>query len=185
MKVLGAVARAIDIANEQIGRGAAWLALIMVLLQFTVVLMRYVFGIGSIFMQEGVIYLHGALFLVGAGYTLLHGGHVRVDIFYRDARPRRKALIDLLGTVLFLLPVCVVIGWASLPYVAQSWVNLEGSRETSGIPAVFVLKSFILLFVVLIALQGVSLLLYSILILAGAEAPEPEPEPESKKSEPV
>ena len=162
--MLGAVARAIDIANEQIGRGAAWLALIMVLLQFTVVLMRYVFGIGSIFMQEGVIYLHGALFLVGAGYTLLHGGHVRVDIFYRDARPRRKALIDLLGTVLFLLPVCVVIGWASLPYVAQSWVNLE---------------------VVLIALQGVSLLLHSILILAGAEAPEPEPEPESKKSEPV
>ena len=178
MKILGAVACAMDIANDRIGRGAAWLALIMVLLQFTVVLMRYVFGIGSIFMQEGVIYLHGALFLVGAGYTLLHGGHVRVDIFYRDARPRRKALVDLLGTLLFLLPVCVVSGWASVPYVAQSWVNLEGSRETSGSPAVFVLKSFILLFVVLIALQGVSLLLHSILILTGAEEPEPEkPEP--------
>ena len=174
MKMLGAVARAIDIVNEQIGRGAAWLALIMVLLQFAVVLMRYLFGIGSIFMQEGVIYLHAALFLVGAGYTLLHGGHVRVDIFYRDARPRHKALIDLLGTLLFLLPVCVVIGWASLPYVAQSWVNLEGSRETSGIPAVFVLKSLILLFVVLIALQGISILLHSILILTGAEEPEPE-----------
>jgi TRAP-type mannitol/chloroaromatic compound transport system permease small subunit len=87
-------------------------------------------------------------------------------------------LIDLLGALLFLLPVCIVIGWASVPYVAQSWVSLEGSRETSGIPAVFVLKSFILLFVVLIALQGVSLLLHSILILTGAEAPEPEkPEP--------
>ena len=174
MKMLGAVARTIDLVNEWIGRGAAWLALIMVLLQFTVVLMRYVFGLGSIFMQEGVIYLHAALFLVGAGYTLLHGGHVRVDIFYRDARPRRKALIDLLGTLLFLLPVCVVIGWASAPYVAQSWDTLEGSRETSGIPAVFALKSLILLFVFLIALQGVSLILNSILTLAGAEKPAPE-----------
>ncbi len=169
MRILGVLAHAIDTVNERIGRGAAWLALIMVLLQFTVVVMRYVFGLGSIFMQEGVIYLHAALFLVGAGYTLLHGGHVRVDIFYREAGPRRKALIDLLGTLLFLLPVCVVIGWASAPYVAQSWATLEGSRETSGIPAVFALKSLILLFVVLIALQGVSLMLHSILTLAGAE----------------
>ena len=179
MNNLGAVARAIDAVNERIGRGVAWFALIMVLLQFTVVVMRYVFGLGSIFMQEGVIYLHAALFLVGAGYTLLHGGHVRVDIFYRDAAPRRKALVNLLGTLLFLLPVCAVIGWASLPYVAQSWDVLEGSRETSGIPAVFVLKSFILLFVVLIALQGISLILHSILILAGAENPAPD------KQEPV
>ena len=96
MNILGAVARAIDAVNERIGRGVAWFALLMVLLQFTVVVMRYVFGLGSIFMQEGVIYLHAALFLCGAGYTLLHGGHVRVDIFYRDASPRRKALVDLI-----------------------------------------------------------------------------------------
>ena len=174
MRILAALARTIDGVNERIGRAAAWLALVMVLLQFTVVVMRYVFGVGSIFMQEGVIYLHAALFLAGAGYTLLHGGHVRVDIFYRDATPRRKALVDLLGTLLFLLPVCVVIGWASAPYVAQSWDTLEGSRETSGIPAVFVLKSLILLFVVLITLQGVSLVLHSILTLAGAEEGAPE-----------
>ena len=176
---MAAVARAIDVVNERIGRGAAWLALTMVLLQFTVVLMRYVFGLGSIFMQEGVIYLHAGLFLAGAGYTLLHGGHVRVDIFYRDAGPRRKALVDLFGTLFFLLPVCVMIGWASVPYVAQSWEVLEGSRETSGIPAVFILKSLILLFVVLIALQGVSLMLHAILTLAGAEEQAPE------KQEPV
>ncbi len=170
MRALAAAARAIDAVNETVGRAAAWLALAMVLLEFVVVVMRYVFGVGFIAMQEGVIYLHAGLFLVGAGYTLLHGGHVRVDIFYRDARPARRALVDLAGVVLFLLPVCVVIGWASWPYVGQSWSVFEGSKETSGIPAVYALKSLILAFVVLIALQGVSLALHAVLTLAGREA---------------
>ena len=106
MRALAAAARAIDAVNETVGRAAAWLALAMVLLEFVVVVMRYVFGVGFIAMQEGVIYLHAGLFLVGAGYTLLHGGHVRVDIFYRDAPPARRAVVDLAGVVLFLLPVC-------------------------------------------------------------------------------
>ena len=101
LSVIAALTRAIDVVNEHVGRVASWLALLMVLLQFVVVVMRYIFGWGFIAMQEGVIYLHATLFLVGAGYTLLHGGHVRVDIFYRDARPRRRALIDLLGVILF------------------------------------------------------------------------------------
>ena len=167
LSALTALSRAIDAANEHIGRVASWLALLMVLLQFIVVVMRYIFGVGFIFMQEGVIYLHATLFLVGAGYTLLHGGHVRVDIFYRDARPRRRALVDLLGVILFLLPVCVVIGWASWPYLEQSWSVFEGSKETSGIHAVYALKSMIMVFVVLIALQGVSLALHALLALAG------------------
>ena len=169
LSALTALSRAIDAANEHIGRVASWLALLMVLLQFIVVVMRYIFGVGFIFMQEGVIYLHATLFLVGAGYTLLHGGHVRVDIFYRDARPRRRALVDLLGVILFLLPVCVVIGWASWPYLEQSWSVYEGSKETSGIHAVYALKSMILVFVVLIALQGVSLALHAALTLAGRD----------------
>jgi TRAP-type mannitol/chloroaromatic compound transport system permease small subunit len=173
---IAVLSRAIDRLNEMIGRGAAWFALAMVLLQFVVVLMRYVFGVGSIMMQEGVIYLHAALFLCGAGYTLLHGGHVRVDIFYRDASPRRKALVDLMGTVFFLLPVCAIIVWAALPYVEQSWGVLEGSKETSGIPAVFALKSLILLFAALMALQGVSLALRSFLVLCG-HAPGAEMRP--------
>ena len=142
----------------------------MVLLQFVVVVLRYIFGVGFIAMQEGVIYLHATLFLLGAGYTLLHGGHVRVDIFYRDARPRRRALVDLLGVIFLLLPVCVIIGWATWPYLAQSWSVFEGSKETSGIHAVYVLKSMILAFVVLIALQGISLVLHAVLTLAGREA---------------
>ena len=170
LAALGALARAIDTANEHIGRVAAWLALGMVLLQFVVVVMRYIFGVGFIAMQEGVIYLHATLFLVGAGYTLLHGGHVRVDILYRSARPRRRALVDLMGVIFFLLPVCAIIGWASWPYLEQSWSVYEGSKETSGIHAVYALKSMILVFVVLIALQGVSLALRAALTLAGRDA---------------
>ena len=170
LSALAALTRVIDAANEHIGRVASWLALLMVLLQFVVVVMRYIFGVGFIFMQEGVIYLHATLFMVGAGYTLLHGGHVRVDIFYRDARPRLRALVDLLGVILFLLPVCVVIGWASWPYLEQSWSVFEGSKETSGIHAVYALKTMIMVFVVLIAFQGISLALRAALTLAGREA---------------
>jgi len=173
---LAAFSRAIDQLNEYFGRGAAWSAFAMVLLQFTVVIMRYVFGIGSILMQEGVIYLHAALFLCGAGYTLLHGGHVRVDIFYRTASRRHKALVDLLGVIFFLFPVCVIIAWAALPYVGQSWGTWEGSKETSGIPAVFALKSLILLFVALVALQGISLALRSFLTLSGHAPDEEQPQ---------
>ena len=81
MKPLDIFAQKIDAANSVIGRTTAWLALIMVLVQFVVVMMRYVFGVGSIMMQESVIYMHAFLFMLGAGYTLLQGGHVRVDIF--------------------------------------------------------------------------------------------------------
>lgn len=168
MNALVNTVRVIDALNERIGRFTAWFALVMVLLQFAVVVLRYVFGFGSIFMQEGVIYLHAGLFLLGAGYTLLHGGHVRVDIFYREASPKRRAFVDLVGSALFLLPVCVIIAWASWSYVGQSWQNFEGSKETSGIPAVFILKSIILAFVVLVSLQGISLALRSCLTLLGA-----------------
>ena len=170
LSALAGLTRVIDAANEHIGRVASWLALLMVLLQFIVVVMRYFFGVGFIAMQEGVIYLHGTLFMVGAGYTLLHGGHVRVDIFYRDARPQRRALVDLLGVILFLLPVCVVIGWASWPYLAQSWSVFEGSKETSGIHAVYALKTMILVFVILMAFQGLSLAFHAVLTLAGRKA---------------
>ena len=170
MNIVRAIIQTIDAFNNRIGITIAWAALAMVTVQFVVVIMRYVYGIGSIFMQESVTYLHATLFMVGAGYTLLHGGHVRVDIFYRTAAPRRNALVDLFGVLLFLIPVCVLIGWSSWPYVQQSWSVFEGSREVSGIQGVFLLKSVILVFVVLMILQGISLALRSVLILAGAEA---------------
>ena len=157
----------IDRVNWRVGTTIAWLALFMVLVQFALVLMRYVFGIGSIMTQESLIYAHGALFMIAAGYTLLVGGHVRVDIFYRAASPRRKAWVDLLGVVFLLIPVCLLIWRYSLPYVLSSWAVLEGSRETSGIQGVYLLKSSILVFVVLMILQGVALAFRSALVIAG------------------
>ena len=119
-------------------------------------MLRYAFGMGSIWLSESIIYGHAALFMLAAAWTLREGGHVRVDIFYADAAPRTKAWIDLLGALLLLLPFMLVLLWLSLPYVARSWAILERSRETSGLPAVFLLKTLIPLFAVLMALQGIA-----------------------------
>ena len=146
IRVLTALAKGIDAINQSVGGAVSWLALILVLLQFAIVVLRYVFGVSSIQMQEGVVYLHSTLFLLAAGYTLLAEGHVRVDIFYREAPPKRKAIVDLLGSLGLLLPVMVLILWVSFPYVERSWSVFEGSKETSGIHAVFLLKSVILVF---------------------------------------
>jgi TRAP-type mannitol/chloroaromatic compound transport system permease small subunit len=178
VRFLHGLARAIDRLNESIGVTVAWLALALVLVEFTVVLMRYVFGIGSVKMQESIVYMHAIVFMVAAGYTLLHNGHVRCDIFYAAAAPGRRALIDLIGVAVFLLPTCALIAWPAWPYVAQAWAVREGSPEGSlGIPAVFLLKSIILVFVGLVALQGIALALHSMLRLAGAEAEAAAPAP--------
>ena len=178
MQGLISIAKAIDSFNERLGSWIAWLALIMVLVQFVVVLMRYVFGMGSIAMQESIIYMHGLLFMLGAGYTLLHDGHVRVDIFYREATPKHKARVDIFGVVAFLIPVCILIWVYSWPYVQNSWRVFEGSKETSGIQAVFLLKTVVLVFCVLVALQGLSLLIHSLAVLREKEAPHPAEEHE-------
>ena len=146
MKALSSFAAAIDSLNLRIGHAIAWLTLSMVLVQFTVVVLRYVFGLGFIWMQEGILYLHGTMFMVGASYALLRDGHVRVDVFYRDASSRFKAWVDLLGSLFLLIPVCGLIFWSSWPYVKMSWIALEGSMETSGIQAIFLLKTVILVF---------------------------------------
>jgi TRAP-type mannitol/chloroaromatic compound transport system permease small subunit len=164
------LARAIDRLNETIGCVVAWLALLLVLAEFAVVLMRYVFGVGSVKMQESIVYMHAIIFMVAAGYTLLHDGHVRCDIFYAAAPARRRAIVDLLGVTLFLLPTCALIFWVAWPYVAQAWAVREGSPEGSlGIRGVYLLKSVILLFAGLVALQGIALAIHSALRLAGFE----------------
>lgn len=165
MDVVARIARDIDRFNERVGRVVAWVALTMVLMQFAVVVLRYIFGIGSILMQESVFYMHGVLFMIGAGYTLLHDGHVRVDIFYREASKKHKALVDLAGVIVFLIPISGLIWWAGWSYVARSWSVFEGSQETSGIPALFLLKTVILVFATLVPLQGVSMAARSILVL--------------------
>ena len=161
------LANTIDKLNAAIGRGAAWLALVIVVLQFALVVARYVFSLGSIWLSETVIYAHAALFLLAAAWTLQLGGHVRVDIFYADATPRTKAWIDLIGALALLFPVMLVLLWLSWPYAARSWAVLERSQEASGLPLVFVLKSFIPAFAVLMALQGVAQAVRAVLVLRG------------------
>lgn len=162
------LANAIDASNDWIGRAIAWLTLGMVLTEFTVVLSRYVFGLGSTLMQESIVYMHATVFLMCAGYALVYNGHVRCDIFYAVATPRKKAIIDLVGTFLFLIPMCILIGWMAWPYVRASWAVMEVSQEGRlGIPAVFLLKTLILVFAGLLAVQAVSLVLQSALLLAG------------------
>ena len=160
----------IDALSTAIGRAVAWCLLFMVLAEFALVLMRYVLGVGSIWLQESVLYAHGAVFMLAAAWTLAADGHVRVDIFYADAAPRSKALVDLLGALLLLLPFALALVVLSWRYAGRSWAIFEGSRETSGMPAVFLLKSLIPLFAALLALQGLAQALRAALVLAGAAA---------------
>lgn len=150
------LSRLIDRLNRTIGRSAAWLALAMVLVQFAVVVLRYVFGIGSIMMQEAIIYMHGVLFMMAAADTLLQDEHVRVDIFYAAATPERQALINLLGCALLVIPFCILLAYYAYDYVAISWSVREGSRETSGIQGIYLLKTVILVFAAQLVLQAVS-----------------------------
>jgi TRAP-type mannitol/chloroaromatic compound transport system permease small subunit len=113
--------------------------------------------------------MHATVFLACAGYALVHNGHVRCDIFYAAATPRNKAVIDIIGTFLFLLPMCILIWWMAWPYVRASWAVMEVSQEGRlGIPAVFLLKTLLLVFAGLLAVQAMSLILQSALLLAGA-----------------
>ena len=134
-----------------------WLILAMALVQFAVVILRYVFGLNFIFMQESLTYMHGAVFLIAAGYALVTDDHVRVDIFYRGASPKKRALIDFAGTYLLLFPVCLLILWTATDYVGKSWAVGEGSNEQSGIQAVFLLKSMIPAFAILVSMAGFAL----------------------------
>jgi TRAP-type mannitol/chloroaromatic compound transport system permease small subunit len=170
---LAICAAAIDRLTAAVGRAVTWCLIAMVLLQVTVVLMRYVLGLGSIWLTEAIIYAHATLFMAAAAWTLQRGGHVRVDIFYADASPRTRAIVDLLGALLLLLPFIAVLAWFALPYVARSWAILERSREASGLPLVFLLKTLIPLFALLLALQGIAQVVRAWLTLTGGAPADP------------
>jgi len=155
--------------NETVGRCVSWLVLAMVLITFCIVVLRYVFNTGWIAMQEAVTYLHATVFLLGAAYTLKQNGHVRVDIFYQKMSPKSQAIIDLLGTLFFLLPVCGFIIWVSWEYVTNAWKITEGSREAGGLPGVFLVKTLILIMASLLIIQGLAVILSTIITLLGLE----------------
>lgn len=144
----------LETLTRRTGRIALYLVMLMAVVQFAIVILRYVFGLNFIAMQESVTYMHGAVFLLAGGYALLTDDHVRVDILYRNASPRRKAMVDLAGAYLFLFPFCLVALWAAGPYVANSWAVREGSMEQSGIKGVYLLKSLIPLYFTLLACAG-------------------------------
>ena len=153
--------------NEWTGHAVAWLTLLMVIVTFSVVVLRYGFDLGSIAMQESVIYLHALNFMLGTAYTLKHDAHVRVDIFYQKMGPRGQAWVDLFGTLMLLLPMCGFIGWSSWEYVAAAWSVREASGEAGGLPFVYLLKSTLLLMPALLIIQGVVIIINSLLILQG------------------
>lgn len=165
------LASLLDKCSEFIGNSVAWLTLVMMLLTCIVVLLRYVFNIGSIGLQEAVIYLHGTVFMLGIAVTLKDRGHVSVDIFYSRLGRKGRALVDIGGTLIFLIPLSLFLFWVSFDYVSFSWSLREGSAEPGGLPGVFVLKTLIPLLSAQLFLQGISELIKNLCLLSNDTSP--------------
>tara|TARA_B100001142_G_scaffold112537_1_gene114479 strand:- start:2976 stop:3473 length:498 start_codon:yes stop_codon:yes gene_type:complete len=159
------ISKYLDSFSEMTGKICSWFVALMVLVTCLVVVMRYGLDMGSVFLQDVVLYLHGGLFLLGAAFALKRGAHVRVDIFYRNFSNSKKALVDLLGNLIFLQPICWTILLYSWGYVEFSWRIMEVSPEPDGLPFVYVQKSLLIVVAILLALQSISEILKSLLII--------------------
>ena len=146
----------IDAFHDSLCQLVSWFTLFMVCLTFLIVILRYGFNLGWIAMQESVMYLHGMVFLLGAAHTLRVNEHVRVDIFYRRFSPSKQAKLDIFGSLCLLMPVNIFIFMVSFDYVIRAWRVMEASQEAGGIPAVFLLKTLILIFAFTMLLQGIA-----------------------------
>ena len=169
MEALRRLSHWIDNLNLWVGRGVAWATVLVVLVVFIDVVMRYAFNTSFVFTQELEWHLFAFIFLMGAGYTLLKDGHVRVDIIYQRLGPKSKAWIDLIGVLLFLIPGCVLIIATSWGFVARSWAVMEGSPDPGGIPYRFILKSCIPAGFILVLLQGIAMGLRSFYHIRGTD----------------
>ena len=165
MSVLVQISKYIDRFNTFVGYLCAFFVLSMVIVVFTVVVLRYGFNIGFIWMQEVYVWLHSFVFMLGAGFTYLANEHVRIDVFYRGASKKYKSIVDLLGNIFLLLPFLYLIWSYSYPFVYRSFLMGEVSREAGGMPALFILKSAILWFCLVLFLQLISNISKSILVL--------------------
>ncbi|MEC7095106.1 MAG: TRAP transporter small permease subunit [Pseudomonadota bacterium] len=166
MKYWATIAQTIDSVSRSVGNAVAFAAIAMALVTTTVVILRYGFGQGAIAAQESVLYLHGALFMLGAAPTLLTDKHVRVDVFYRNFTDRQKHWVNTIGHTVFTLPFCTLIVFGSWGHVSESWSIMESSPEPGGIPAVFLLKTLIPAMALLLALQAVSLIIQGLIELS-------------------
>lgn len=167
------IARVIDAVNFRFGQACSWLTLFLVLGTALVVILRYGMNLGATALQEAVLYAHALVFMGASAWALQRNAHVRVDIFYQQFSGRRQALVEVLGALFLLLPVCLFLGWASWDYVANSWSTREGSSESGGLKFVYLQKSIILVLVVSLTLQGISNLIKAIYLLCGV-LPEQE-----------
>lgn len=159
----------LDAFSIRVGHAVSWLTLLMVLVTFVIVVLRYVFGTGLIWLQESVTWMHAAVFMLGAAYTLQREEHVRVDIFYRKMSEQQRAWVNLLGVLVFIFPMCAFFVYQSIDYVAASWSLREVSRNSGGLsyPAVPLLKSVLVIMPVAVALQGLALLLRATQVIRG------------------
>ena len=167
LRFLEVLIRPIDAANRVAGQVAGWMATALVLFTVYDVLMRYVFKAGSVAIQETEWHLFSANFLLAAGWTLLNQGHVRVDMLYQRFGSRTKAGIDLVGSLLFCVPYCILIIWAAWPFVADSWMLNEGSPDPGGLPARYIIKTIIPVSFGLLGLQALSQAAKNLLVLTG------------------
>ena len=169
MKVIKLLCHWIDSLSQWVGRGVAWVTLGLVLVVFIDVVMRYMFNTSFVFTQELEWHLFGFIFLIGAGYTLLHDGHVRVDIVYQRLGFKGRAWVNLGGVLLFLIPGCIMVITTSWKFTATSFAMLEGSPDPGGIPFRFILKGCIPVGFTLLLLQGLSLGMHSLMQILGIE----------------
>ena len=174
MNVLKMFSRWIDILNECVGRGVAWVTLALVVVIFVDVIMRYLFNTSFVFTQELEWQLFGFIFLIGAGYTLLHDGHVRVDIIYQRLGIKGRAWINLLGVIFFLIPGCLMVMTTSWKFALNSFMIMEGSPDPGGIPFRFIVKGFIPAGFFLLLIQGISLGMHSLMRILGIETAKEE-----------
>lgn len=154
--VFGAIADFLDGFSDLTGRAIAWLSPIMVILTCAVVVARYIMGRNTTAMADTVMYMHAIVFLLGAAYALNKGAQVRVDIFHRNFSPRQKAWVEAIGCIIFLLPFCGLIAFASYGYVDQAWETKEGARDANGLPFVYLLKTMLPIAATTLALQAIA-----------------------------
>jgi TRAP-type mannitol/chloroaromatic compound transport system permease small subunit len=159
----------LDAFSIRVGHAVSWLTLLMVIVTFVIVVLRYVFGTGLIWLQESLTWMHAAVFMLGAAYTLQREEHVRVDIFYRKMSDQQRAWVNLLGVLVFIFPMCAFFVYESVDYVAASWSLREVSRNSGGLsyPAVPLLKSVLVIMPIAVALQGLALLLRAAQVIRG------------------
>ena len=169
MNALAKLSRSIDKLNLWVGQSVAWATWVVVLVVFVDVVMRYAFNTSFVFVQELEWHLFAFIFLMGAGYTLLNDGHVRVDIFYQRLTPTAKAWINLFGVVLFLIPGCILVIATSWSFVANSFAVMEGSPDPGGIPYRFLLKACVPAGFILLLLQGISMGIKSLFTILDRE----------------